>query len=94
MTLRALPVLPPSPARSLLAGARIRLVSSTALATIMMMAAAAPARASGSSMPWEEPLEQILKALKGRSPRSSPSSSSFPRAWRWLSAIRPVASGG
>ncbi|UXS53051.1 conjugal transfer protein TrbC [Agrobacterium tumefaciens] len=65
MTLRALPVLPPSPARSLLAGARIRLVSSTALATIMMMAAAAPARASGSSMPWEEPLEQILESIEG-----------------------------
>ena len=34
MTLHVPPVLPPSPARSLLAGACIRLASSTALATI------------------------------------------------------------
>ncbi|KKX29384.1 conjugal transfer protein TrbC [Rhizobium sp. LC145] len=44
---------------------RARLAGSTALTTIMLMAAAAPARASGSSMPWEEPLEQILESVEG-----------------------------
>ncbi|MBF2717676.1 conjugal transfer protein TrbC [Agrobacterium vitis] len=44
---------------------RKRLSSSTALATIMVMAAAPAARASGSSMPWEEPLQQILESIEG-----------------------------
>ncbi|AMD61589.1 conjugal transfer protein TrbC [Agrobacterium tumefaciens] len=44
--------------------ARKRLSSSTALATIVVMAAV-PAHASGSSMPWEEPLEQILESIEG-----------------------------
>jgi type IV secretion system protein VirB2 len=30
-----------------------------------MRAAAVPARASGSSLPWEEPLEQILESIEG-----------------------------
>jgi type IV secretion system protein VirB2 len=29
------------------------------------MAMAAPARASGSSMPWEQPLQQILQSIEG-----------------------------
>lgn len=32
---------------------------------------ALPAHASGSSMPWEEPLQQILQSIEG-SPRSLP----------------------
>lgn len=43
---------------------RKRLVASTALLTIMMMAAS-PAYASGSSMPWEQPLQQILQSIEG-----------------------------
>ncbi|MDH1270494.1 MULTISPECIES: TrbC/VirB2 family protein [Hyphomicrobiales] len=31
----------------------------------MVMAAAPAARASGSSMPWEEPLQQILESIEG-----------------------------
>ena len=58
------PVQPVAPKRSVLRAARRRLASSTALATIMLMAAM-PAHASGSSMPWEEPLEQILESIEG-----------------------------
>jgi Flp pilus assembly CpaF family ATPase len=36
----------------------------------LMLAPAA--HASGSSMPWEAPLQQILESIEGRSPRSSP----------------------
>ncbi|KAB2681030.1 conjugal transfer protein TrbC [Brucella pseudintermedia] len=41
------------------------LASSTALFTIMMLAATPPAHASGSSMPWEQPLQQILQSIEG-----------------------------
>ncbi|MNK95250.1 TrbC/VIRB2 family protein [compost metagenome] len=43
---------------------RIRLVHMTALASVTLLMAA-PARASGSSMPWEEPLQQILESIEG-----------------------------
>lgn len=56
------PVPPKKP--SVLREARRHLASSTALATIMVMAAV-PAHASGSSMPWEEPLEKILESIEG-----------------------------
>lgn len=41
-----------------------RLAHATALASVMFLMAA-PARASGSSMPWEEPLQQILESIEG-----------------------------
>ncbi|AYM83995.1 conjugal transfer protein TrbC [Agrobacterium tumefaciens] len=61
MTMLALYV--PSSLRRL----RIRPAHGTALvpvasATLLM---AAPAHASGSSMPWEEPLQQILESIEG-----------------------------
>ncbi len=49
---------------SVLRRARNRLVHATALASIAMLMAA-PAHASGSSMPWEEPLQQILESIEG-----------------------------
>ena len=58
------PVPPPASKPSVLRAVRKHLASSTALATIMVMAAM-PAHASGSSMPWEEPLEQILESIEG-----------------------------
>ncbi len=45
-------------------GLRRHLMSPTAVATIMVMAAA-PAHASGSSMPWEAPLQSILESIEG-----------------------------
>ncbi|MCQ9147949.1 conjugal transfer protein TrbC [Rhizobium oryzihabitans] len=36
----------------------------TTLAVVMMMAAV-PAHASGSSMPWEAPLQSILESIEG-----------------------------
>ena len=48
----------------ILRGIRRRLLGSMALATIMMMAAV-PAHASGSSMPWEAPLQSILESIEG-----------------------------
>ncbi|WP_070152169.1 TrbC/VirB2 family protein [Agrobacterium vitis] len=39
-------------------------MSPTTVATIMVMAAA-PAHASGSSMPWEAPLQSILESIEG-----------------------------
>ncbi|MCG8272698.1 TrbC/VirB2 family protein [Aquamicrobium sp. NLF2-7] len=33
--------------------------------TIMAMAAVTPAHASGSSMPWEAPLQSILQSIEG-----------------------------
>ncbi|GAA5542280.1 hypothetical protein Brsp02_02908 [Brucella sp. NBRC 113783] len=50
---------------SVLRGAYDRLAASTALVTIMVMAATPPAYASGSSMPWEEPLQKILQSIEG-----------------------------
>ncbi|MBB4095684.1 TrbC/VirB2 family protein [Brucella pecoris] len=43
---------------------RNRLAHATALASITLLMAA-PAHASGSSMPWEEPLQQILESIEG-----------------------------
>lgn len=43
---------------------RNRFVHVTALASIALLMAA-PAHASGSSMPWEEPLQQILESIEG-----------------------------
>ncbi|MCF1467566.1 conjugal transfer protein TrbC [Agrobacterium vitis] len=41
-----------------------RLIYSTAIASIALLMAV-PAHASGSSMPWEEPLQQILESIEG-----------------------------
>jgi type IV secretory pathway VirB2 component (pilin) len=49
---------------SVLRRARNCLVHATALASIALLMAA-PAHASGSSMPWEEPLQQILESIEG-----------------------------
>jgi type IV secretion system protein VirB2 len=43
---------------------RHHLTEATALATITLLTAA-PAHASGSSMPWEEPLQKILESIEG-----------------------------
>lgn len=43
---------------------RRRLAKATALATITLLMAV-PAHASGSSMPWEEPLQKILESIEG-----------------------------
>jgi len=50
---------------SVLRGAYDRLAASTALVTIMVMTATSPAYASGSSMPWEAPLQKILQSIEG-----------------------------
>jgi len=60
--------------RTLSCGYRAIATAATTLAISIMFAPAA--HASGSSMPWEQPLEKILQS-RGRSPRSSPSSSSL-----------------
>lgn len=49
---------------SVLRRARNRLVHATTLASISLLIVA-PAHASGSSMPWEEPLQQILESIEG-----------------------------
>lgn len=41
-----------------------RLARATAFASVTLLMAA-PAHASGSSMPWEEPLQQILESIEG-----------------------------
>ena len=43
---------------------RRRLAASVSVAVLGVMAAA-PAYASGSSMPWEQPLQQILQSIEG-----------------------------
>ncbi|HRN83202.1 MAG TPA: TrbC/VirB2 family protein [Hyphomicrobium sp.] len=43
---------------------RRRLTDATMVATITLLMAA-PAHASGSSMPWEEPLQKILTSIEG-----------------------------
>ncbi len=53
-----------NPVSSVLRRARNRLVHATALASTSLLLAA-PAHASGSSMPWEEPLQQILESIEG-----------------------------
>jgi type IV secretion system protein TrbC len=35
------------------------------LASAMLFAATAPASATGSNMPWEQPLQQILQSIEG-----------------------------
>ncbi|WP_434734106.1 TrbC/VirB2 family protein [Rhizobium sp. YTUHZ044] len=39
-------------------------MQATALASVFVLTAM-PAHASGSSMPWEEPLEKILESIEG-----------------------------
>jgi type IV secretion system protein VirB2 len=43
---------------------RRRLTDATVLAATTLLTAA-PAHASGSSMPWEEPLQKILESIEG-----------------------------
>ena len=50
--------------RRALSRIRRRAAEATALATITLLIAA-PAHASGSSMPWEEPLQKILTSSEG-----------------------------
>jgi type IV secretion system protein TrbC len=54
----------PSPTNSRLFCAPSRLLD-LGVATIVMAMMAAPAHAAGSSMPWEEPLQQILESIEG-----------------------------
>lgn len=49
---------------SVLRRTRNRFVHATALASIVLLMATS-AHASGSSMPWEEPLQQILESIEG-----------------------------
>lgn len=49
---------------SVIRRARDGLVHASALASVAMLVAA-PAHASGSSMPWEEPLQKILESIEG-----------------------------
>ncbi|MFI0846552.1 TrbC/VirB2 family protein [Mesorhizobium sp. IMUNJ 23232] len=50
--------------RSILTDVRGHLVHATALASVTMLTAI-PAYAAGSSMPWEEPLQQVLESIEG-----------------------------
>ncbi len=43
---------------------RQRLAMTVSAATLLVVMAA-PAHASGSSMPWEQPLQQILQSIEG-----------------------------
>jgi type IV secretion system protein TrbC len=43
--------------------ARARITAVVAVAGLL--AATAPARAAGSNMPWEQPLQQILQSIEG-----------------------------
>ena len=47
-----------------LSRARQRLAMTVSVATLSVVTAA-PAHASGSSMPWEQPLQQILQSIEG-----------------------------
>ncbi|MBX4899799.1 TrbC/VirB2 family protein [Rhizobium bangladeshense] len=51
-------------ATSLFRLSRRHFMQATALASVFVLAAL-PAHASGSSMPWEEPLEKILESIEG-----------------------------
>ncbi|RRD27079.1 conjugal transfer protein TrbC [Brucellaceae bacterium VT-16-1752] len=44
---------------------RKRFAVPTTLIAIMTLVATSPAYASGSSMPWEQPLQQILQSIEG-----------------------------
>ena len=48
----------------LVSGTRLRLATSVSCLLVSMVVAA-PAYASGSSMPWEQPLQQILQSIEG-----------------------------
>lgn len=48
----------------LLARVRNGLFSASALVSVTLLTAI-PAHAAGSSMPWEEPLQQILESIEG-----------------------------
>jgi type IV secretory pathway VirB2 component (pilin) len=63
--LSTVPDAPRLPAGCIMRATYKRLASSTALFTIMLLAATPPAHASGSSMPWEQPLQQILQSIEG-----------------------------
>jgi type IV secretory pathway VirB2 component (pilin) len=43
----------------------IRFARRVATAALISVALAVPAHAAGSSMPWEEPLQQILESIEG-----------------------------
>lgn len=58
-----MPVVQPSRPESL-RQPRQRLVMTVSVAALSMIMAA-PAYASGSSMPWEQPLQQILQSIEG-----------------------------
>jgi type IV secretion system protein VirB2 len=49
---------------SLVRSTRRHVLQTTALITVFALTAL-PAHASGSSMPWEEPLEKILESIEG-----------------------------
>ncbi|MBX3576113.1 MAG: TrbC/VIRB2 family protein [Rhizobiaceae bacterium] len=49
---------------SILGRIRDRCTRTAALASVLLLTAI-PARAAGSSMPWEEPLQQILESIEG-----------------------------
>jgi len=49
---------------SAFAHTRNRLTHATALVSVTLLTAV-PAHAAGSSMPWEEPLQQILESIEG-----------------------------
>ena len=44
---------------------RARRIASLATTSFIALAIAAPARAAGSSMPWEAPLQSILESIEG-----------------------------
>lgn len=43
----------------------LRAVLSSGCAALMLFALAAPARAAGSNMPWEAPLQSVLDSIQG-----------------------------
>ncbi len=45
--------------------ARARTRITAVLAVAGLLVATAPARAAGSNMPWEQPLQQILQSIEG-----------------------------
>lgn len=44
---------------------RARRITSLATTSLIALTIAAPARAAGSSMPWEAPLQSILESIEG-----------------------------
>jgi type IV secretory pathway VirB2 component (pilin) len=45
--------------------ARVRLSLLIVMAFVALSVLTAPARAAGSNMPWEQPLQQILQSIEG-----------------------------